>query len=275
MSERSISKTIVRGTVIGLLMCGACVGSETGNGARPRERRPISVSLHLGVGAGPVALVDADGEVFTLDGARLSVTGIDLVMPSGDDCQSLPDEVVGDQVACRGDRWKIDGAWVADALGGAFTPALDGVEVLTGEFDSLDMRLSEGVAGSGAVLAGDALDGATVDLAGSVLIEGVARRFGLTLAFDKFMHFRGDDGLVIDEGDEALELSLDPSAWFESLTLAGCIADGEVPEVDGVLRLEAADRRACGDVAKAVERALTVPGAAVAKGRRDVAAGRP
>ena len=242
-----------------------CAGSETGNGARPRGKLPVSIEMRL---LGPGALltmVDRGGTAFTIDSAVASVDRIEFMLPAGEQCEGLPGEVQSYSAACGGesDRVRIDGPWVVDLVSGEFEPALEGIDVLDGVFDRIEMKLSAGEAGAGGVVAGDALDGATLDVGGTVALTGSdTRPFGLTLSMTVQSRFQDGGAVTIGPDADRVQLSLDIGNWLSTLDLGACIGQGEVPSSDGVLRLESAPRAACGDVARAVRQALSQTGKA-------------
>jgi len=241
-----------------------CAGSETGNSAQPREKHPVSIEMRLTASGPGLTSTDQGGTVFTLASAFAAVERIDLVLPAGVECEGLPGEVQAYSAACdTDDHVRIEGPWVVDLVSGEFEPALAGIDVLDGVFDRIDMKLSPGAAGTGGIERGDALDGATLDVSGTAELGGsAARLFGLTLAFNVKSRFEDGNAIAIGEDADTVELSFDVSDWFATLDLGDCIAADEVPTIDGVLRLEGADRRACGDVEKAVRRALSGTGKA-------------
>lgn len=245
---------------LGALPVG-CAGSETGNGARPRTKLPVSIEMRLLSPGALLTMLDSGGTAFTIDSAIASVQRIEFVMPAGDECEGLSDVVLPYSAACGlDDRMRIDGPWVVDLVSGDFQPPLEGVDVLGGVFDRIEMKLAPGEAGVGGVGAGDALDGATLDVDGSVALGAETRPFGLTLAINVQSRFEDAGAVVIGEDADAVQLTLDVGNWFSTIDLGACIAQGSVPSSDGVLRLESAPREVCGDVARAVRQALSLTG---------------
>lgn len=240
-----------------------CAGSETGNGgAANRQKRPVSVEMRLETPTDRLSSPDRDGFEVAIESALFNVERIDFVLPSGEDCSGLPPLASAYAARCDegGGRVRIDGPWVVDLVTGELSPPLEGIEVLDGVFDRVEMRLAPGEAGLGGVGDGEVLDGASLDVTGTIeTLRGVAP-FGLTLALNAVGRFGGGAAVVIDEASDVVMLSLEVTGWFSSLRLGACIEAGFVPSQAGLLRLERADRRACGDVERAIRQALTDSG---------------
>jgi len=251
----------------------SCAGSETGNGMKTRTKLPVSIQMRLtapGAAAERLTLLDGDNTSFEISSAWVSVERIEFVLPSGDACDELPGDVQAYSAACtgKGDRVRIDGPWVVDLVSGDFEPPLVGIDVLDGTFDSIEMKLAPGSAGSAGIEKDDVLDGATLDIAGVVALgAGVSRPFGLTLKMTVQSRFVDGGAVMIGTDADTVQLSLDVSNWFTSLTLGNCIVADAVPSRDGVLRLEDAEKRACGDVSHAVRQALSLTGKAKVKNK--------
>lgn len=268
-------RTFVVGLVSGLVaLAPACAGSETGNGMKTRTKLPVSIEMRLtapDAGSERLTLQDADRTSFEITAAYLSVERIEFMLPAGDACEELPGDVHAYSAGCGGnlDRVRIDGPWVVDLVTGEFEPTLEGIDVLDGTFDRIEMKLAPGAAGEAEIGEGDVLDGATLDVSGEVdLADGPSRPFGLTLAMNVQSRFEDGSAVAIGTDADTVQLSLDIGNWFETLTLGTCIAGGGVPSSEGVLRLEDADRRACGDVSLALRQALSLTGKAKVKSKK-------
>lgn len=248
-----------------------CAGSETGNGQRPeRPRRPVAVEMRLvAPGSQTLIMADREGTGFEIEAAFVYADTLDLILPSGESCDALPAAVSPDAARCgaQSDRLRVSGGWVVDLVSGAFDPPLDGLEIVEGAFERIELKIrpgSRGLGPDGAVGDGDPLDGASLDVMGTVALDGGPTPFGLTLDLNVTARF-GESTIFVADDTDLLELTLDVRPWLESLSLGSCIAAGAVPTVDGVVRLEAADRQACGNVANAVRSGLSATGQARAR----------
>jgi hypothetical protein len=243
-----------------------CAGSETGNGERSeREKRPVSVEMRLEGPEGPedeIATRDRGGVEFVIESAVASVERIDFIMPAHETCAGLPLVAEPYAASCGAarDRVRLDGPWTVDLLSGEFEPVLEGIEVLEGAFASIEARLWPGDAGVAGVVAGSALDGAALDVSGHVALGGRERPFGLTLDIQGSGRFMGVEAVTIGPESDAVELTFEVLDWFSTLDLGSCIEAGMVPTEGGVLRLEQADRRVCGDIERALRQALADTG---------------
>jgi len=248
----------------GIVGSGAgCAGSETGNGgAASRQKRPVSVEMRLETPSDQLRSPDRDGFEVAIESAIVNVERIDFVLPSGEDCVGLPPLASAYAARCEedGDRVRIDGPWVVDLVTGELTPTLEGIEVLDGVFDRVEMRLAPGEAEVGGVGDGDVLDGASLDVGGTIATLRGVTPFGLTLALNAVGRFGGGTAVLIDEASDVVMLSFEVTGWFSDLRLGACIEAGFVPSEAGLLRLERADRHACGDVERAIRKALTDSG---------------
>lgn len=240
-----------------------CAGSETGNGGSAnRVKRPVSVEMRLEAPSDVLSSPDRDGFDVVIESARVHVERLDFVLPSGEDCHGLPTVATAYAASCGEDedRVQIDGPWTVDLVTGELSPTLEGIEVLDGVFERIEMRLRPGEAGVGAVEEGDVLDGASIDVAGTVATPRGSAPYGLTLDLNAVGRFGGGAALLIDESSGVVMLSFDVSEWFADLRLGACIEAGFVPSEGGLLRLERADRHACGDVERALRQAITESG---------------
>lgn len=247
-----------------------CAGSETGNGARDQEKRPVTVEMHLeSPGSINLDMFDRDGTRFVVATALMSVDQLELLLPEGRTCEELPSEVPPYLASCTagGERVHIDGPWTVDLVSGAFEPPLELLEVPDGVYERIELMIRPGEAGLARIEDGGELDGASLDVTGTMQMESalapsgeIELDFGLTLDTMVFSRF-GDGPITIGESDTMLDLRLDMRPWLADLALGDCIARGYVPRSLEVLRLEQADRKACGDIAHSLRQALSTPGA--------------
>lgn len=264
--KRGFSRTLSRTLAIGAgvaLVGGACAGSETGNGgASKRVKRPVSVEMRLDAPTDRLSAFDRDGFELAIESAIVSVERLEFVLPGGEECRGLPSIQAPYAAGCDegGDRVRIEGPWTVDLVTGELEPVLEGIEVLDGVFEGIEMRLAPGEAGRGGVEEGDVLDGASFDVTGQIAVPRGVAPFGLTLDLNAQGRFGGGAAVIIGEDSSVVMLSFDIGDWFSDLALGACIEAGYVPSEAGVLRLERADRQACGDVSRAIRQALTDSG---------------
>jgi hypothetical protein len=234
--------------------------------------------MHLvSQGSADIVIRDRDGARFVVDTAWVAVDHIELLLGPGLECKGFNDKIVPYEASCGGgassDRLRIDGPWVVDLISGAFEPPLEALEILEGDYTNVELTIRPAEPGLGDVEEGDALAGASLDMGGTVRLEdqgpagtGAELPFGLTLDLNLFSRF--GDGLITIGDIDTIELTLETETWFGDLPLADCIGRGFVPRMDGVLRLESVERRACGDVALAIRQALGMPGHVELSNRR-------
>ena len=241
----------------------ACSGLETGNG----HDAPILIAA---LTAADVHPVDQGGAVFALTTARASVERIDVDLPDGASCVGLAgllDGSGGNDSAphtsvCTGGGGtvRLNGPWVVDLLTGAATPAIPAVSVPAGSYRRVDVRFAPADPKDGVVAEADPLADQTLLATGTASLAGNAQPFQLALDFHEDARFESTSGLalVLDQTADVL-LELDPSAWFASLPLAQCAADGDLDVVDGVLLL-LDGQGACSDIENAIKDAIKASG---------------
>lgn len=245
------------------LAFAACAGSETGNGQNEYGVELTMVAINdLAV----LVVRDADGVAFDIDEALASIERIEFVMPPGSKvCEPpkppAPGAVVPYRIACQGpDRLRVNGPWVVDLVTGAFTPSLAGLELPEGDYLRVEVDLKRGEVKDGVVTAGSPLDGASLYLAGTFVLDGETERYRLSLDVHEKVTFVPTDAWTLDD-QQRLDLELDVGGWFEDLPVAACVADGETPIVDGVYTLDAT-RKGCADVSGRIKKAIKEAGKA-------------
>lgn len=261
MTPRTLSTSL-----LALAALGGCAGSETGNGAV--EHRHVAVVMRLDGGAPGLVAPDSAGVDFAIDHAQALVDELDLWLPDGEPCSTrLDDATVAPAqtpyvAACSGDdtKLRVPGPWLVDLATGALDPSLDALDLPDGPYARIDARLRPARPGESSVHAGDPLDGKSIDVGGSVVIDGATRRWDLHLDFTDNARFVPAAPVEVGPGVASLMLLLDVSTWFDDLDLAACIASGEVPtDADGIFMLADTAPR-CGNVEAAIRREIREAG---------------
>lgn len=222
-----------------------CAGSETGNGFAE-----VDLELRAFNDAVELFATDKDGVELTIDAATLAVTRIDFMLPPKERCSerldvSPPD--VAYTVACRDDRrLGVTGPWRVDLVSGAFEPSVAGLTLPTGDYERVEVEVAPG------------LDGVTLAVSGTVPVDGEDLPYALVLAFRETARFTGMQSFDVDSA-AGIALLLDVRGWFDEVSLARCIADGHVPIVDGVARVDEATGP-CGNVESRVRKAVREAG---------------
>jgi len=247
--------------VVGLLGAGAiaagtagCAGSETGNGQQSGARRPVAVMVQL-TGSPSLSAVDKDGAELSIESGVALVDRLEIALPEGSECD-YPTVVPAYGAYCdRGQaRLDVDGPWTVDLVSGEIWPPIEGLELPEGELGAIELKMKSG---AGATRAAIELEGTLRASAGAA-----GKAFAMSVTGTVVARFEPERALLVTSDTAGIGLWLDVTTWFSTLKIGSCVAAGGVPEVAGVLRLERADKRACGNIEAALRRALVSTGKA-------------
>ncbi|MBL8787578.1 MAG: hypothetical protein JNJ59_21925 [Deltaproteobacteria bacterium] len=252
----AVGARAVRGLGLGvvLAMGAGCAGSETGNGQQSGARRPVAIVVQL-TGNPSLSGTDADGAELSVESGIALVDRLEFALPDGVDCD-FPTVTAAYATHCdAGDaRLVVDGPWTVDLVSGETWPPLDGLELPEGELGAIALKMK---GDAGAARAALTLEGTF-----KASREAAGRPFALELGGAVVAKFDPGEALVVSRATTGLGLWLDVTGWFATLRLGSCIAAGGVPEVDGVLLLNRAEKRTCGNVEAALRTALVSSGRA-------------
>ncbi len=213
--------------------CGGDGGIKTGNGldvtieaVSTYEPAPAASAKAAGVrgeAAPSLPAPDANGTVFNFDEIRLHLDRIEFQLPSGTNCADYEGYPFVPPVSCTGNQVRVDGSVIADLVTGETTPALGELNIPSGTYRRVDVRIKPG----------DSLEGNSIQAAGGFDYEGIASTFNFALAFTDNVKFEDDDGIEITADDfEHVLLDMDVAQWLSNLPITQCINDGELV-IDG------------------------------------------
>lgn len=216
--------------------------------------------------------VDADGELLTVQAARITLRRIDLELPPGVVCDPTvlePPVFCGDdgtehEVEFEADRngaddgtpdqggevgeaeggsIEIEGPFVIDLDTGTVDPPLTDLTLPEGVYAHVDLRLDTDAAGGGPSFEakGTFADGAPWTLA---------------LPIDEDARFEAPGGIEIQQAADVLVL-LDVAQWFADAPVSSCRAEGLLAESGGTIWLD--DSAGC-DLLDPIEDAIKESG---------------
>jgi len=244
--------------VAGVLGVGAiaagCAGSETGNGQQSGKRRPVTVVVQL-AGNPSLSAVDGDGAELSIESGIALVDRLEIALPEGSECD-FPTVAPAYGAHCEEGqaRLDVDGPWTVDLVSGEIWPPIEGLELPEGELGAIELKMK---GDAGATRPAIELEGTFKASAGAA-----GRPFAMSVTGTVVARFEPDQALLIASDTAGIGLWLDVTTWFSTLNIGSCVAAGGVPEIAGVLRLDRADKRTCGNVEAALRSALVSTGKA-------------
>lgn len=243
-----------------LLLVASCSdGSKTGNsGTKTGNSDQIDILVRAvnapatesantvggrtkGMAPDPVVTEDAQGSVFEIQMAMLSLNNLKLFFADNIKCTDLDEyEFIG-PVACSGNHLLIVGPLVVDLTTGDSVPSLSDLTVPLLNYSSANLNTIPGDPEMGVVMEDGVLDDVTLFLegefecaAGFTECTGI-HAFEASLRFERTVPFTGDP-FTFDESTQSLALNLETDDWFTSQDLTQCLEDADLSfEMDGRL----------------------------------------
>lgn len=246
-----------------LLLVASCSdGSKTGNsGTKTGNSDQIDILVRAvnapeaesastvggqtkGMAPDPVVTEDAQGSVFEIQMAMLSLNNLKLFFADDIKCTDLDEyEFIG-PVACSGNHLLIVGPLVVDLTTGDSIPSLSDLTVPLLDYSSANLNTIPGDPEMGVVMEGGVLDDVTLYLEGEFDCAGGftectgTHAFEASLRFTRTVPFMGDP-FTFNEATRALELNLEADDWFSALDLTQCLEDADLSfEMDGRLIIQ-------------------------------------
>jgi hypothetical protein len=248
--------------------CGASLddlgstGAGAGSFATGTAAIAIAAADSLGDdGALGLTFQDKAGVDLDLVSARAYLRDIELYLPIGVTCSSIADQLAGG-ASCGSlgddspsdddeDKIEIEGPFVVDLMTGTASPDLSSVRVPALPYRRVDFRLDDARVRDGLISAGDPLEDRSIAIEADFVADGEVVRLSLTLDVRGDVRFRSADGISLETGDSLL-LLFDTTGWMSDVEMDECLTGGDTAVVDGVLRLDGGDDRACRDLQRAV-----------------------
>lgn len=212
------------------LLVAACGGepstsSDVGNPAK-------AARFALGLDEGPAA-GSAEGEL-SVTSAQAYVREAKLQLQEGFACADQ-ELVEGGGVTCDDDDPRvlvIAGPVLADLVAGTTEPSWADVQIPAAPYARVDVRLTDG----------EPLGDKSFVAESPFEAQGEEVTLRLRLSFQESVRFPAPDGIVEVGAQETLLAELDPDVWLDGADIDGCLEDGRLMVVDGVVEMDDAAR---------------------------------
>jgi hypothetical protein len=199
--------------------CADQEGTDVGN--------PITAEFSLAEDGRVIS--DAEGAEFTIDRAELRIETLTFVLPEGEDCDSIAEQLEGN-IKCEAGELSLPGNVKYDLLTG--TPGRP-IEVPNLAYPQVRFHI-RGQGNEPGLRVWANHDDQRIDL-----------RFG------------GIDEVVLQAPDAEAGVIFDARTWFGETDLLGCVAGGTLPEEGGAVVIdEEGGQDACAGLASVLEQRL-------------------
>lgn len=185
-----------------------------------------TVSSKMARAAGDAqTFTDVGGTSFTITTARVNIRHIEF--DHADENADSTDNKV-----------KITGPFVYDLINQTSSPAISVIDLPTGTYKRIDIRLDDAEVSDGVVTATDQLAENTMYIAGTYGAD--ANSFEFLLEFNEDIRFEDATGISVDVTTATdMLLTLDVTDWLDGINITQCIEDDEVVvDSDGALLVD-------------------------------------
>jgi hypothetical protein len=239
--------------VVGLC-ASACNDDDDDNGTAEGEAQlEFGLTSSTSPDADRFDFEDADGTVYSLTSARLSVDQIELQLPDGVGCDDVEDQLA-DPVECdegvpgvEADELIIDGPFVIDLVEGTTTPDLGDIVIPALEYEEVDVEVTEIGDDDDVLDSDDELIDNTIVAVSDFEFENSKRELDMRFGFDGEATGGDDVDFNLERGD-TLVVQFDVGLWLRDTPVTSCLEQGDLKAQNGRVILDEDASGACDGV---------------------------
>lgn len=192
-----------------------------------------------------------DGSGVTITSAKVNVEEIKIKLPENITCEQagfvessfsqckVEEETEiehGVSVVKMEYEVSIMGPMVFDLISGTSTPSLASLNLPSGAYTRIKIKIKDAQEEDNTVLSGDSILGYTLVAEGTFLdATSVSHPFSLALKFDEEIKIESNGVDVFEQAINQLQANLDIEKWFTGIDFAQCVQNGDLTLVEDSL----------------------------------------
>ncbi len=179
-----------------------------------------------------------NGIDFNVNSAFLSVEWLDFGAFKTLACHN-PKVQKHHPVQCQKNSARVDGPMIVDLLAGTSTPSFTSLNLPSGAYRSIGVKVEPADAADGIVTSTDTMSGLSLWVSGNFDYNTQPVTFELQLAFDRYMVLAREHGMIVSPLEpNQIVIGFNVEKWFENIPVKKCLDKGELTITNNTLIID-------------------------------------